>query len=283
VSYYELTVNTPASLKDALMQKFSEAGCLGAIEHDDALVAYFPDFLDIDAVTTQLSLLNDILEKAGRERDVTFRCQLIPEQDWNESWKKDFRPVDAGERFTILPAWEEKKEGRINIVIDPAMAFGTGHHETTRSCLVLMEKCEGKRKKDAFLDLGTGTGILAIAASKLGYRSVVAVDTDPLATDAARMNVSINEVPDVVVREGSLPETGETYDVIAANLISGVLVRLAGGISARLNPGGVAILSGILADQETEVIEAMEQAGLLLAEKYRDGQWTSLLVEKTMS
>ena len=281
MAYYEFTIKVPETFKDTLIHRLSEAGCLGVIENDEFLVAYFPEKLDISDVKTDLSIMKAILEKAGRSHELSYECALIPEQDWNAAWKKDFRPVDAGERFTILPPWEEKRPGRINLVIDPGMAFGTGHHETTRSCLTLMEKYATIPKKNSFLDLGTGTGILAIAASKLGYRRVIGIDTDPLAVDAARKNIETNRTPEVDIREGSLSEIDETFDVIAANLISGVLVQLAGELSAALNTGGIAILSGILSGQEGEVIEAMSAAGLRTLERYHDGKWVSLVVERS--
>jgi ribosomal protein L11 methyltransferase len=251
------------------------------IEHDEILVAYFPGKLDISNVKTDLSILKALLEKTGRSHELSYECALIPEQDWNAAWKKDFRPVDAGERFTIIPPWEGERADRINLVIDPGMAFGTGHHETTRSCLVLMEKYMTVRGKGSFLDLGTGTGILAIAASRLGYHRVVGIDTDPLAVDAARKNIEVNQTPDIDIRGGGLSEIDETFDVIAANLISGVLVQLAHDLAAHLNNSGIAILSGILSDQEKEVIEAMSAAGLKTLEHYHDGKWVSLVVERS--
>ncbi len=280
MAYYEFTITVPDTFKDTLIQRLSEAGCLGVIENDEALVAYFSKTCDLNTITNDLSLLKAILEKAGRTHKLTFDYILIPEQDWNESWKKGFQPVDAGAHFTIIPPWEKNREGRINLVIDPAMAFGTGHHETTRSCLVLMEKYAEKCGKGSFLDLGTGTGILAIAASKLGYGRVVGIDTDPLAVEAGLINIKINQVPDVEIREGSLSEIEDTYDVIAANLISGVLAQLSPAFSGRMNPGSIAILSGILIGQEDEVIAAMQHAGLRLIEQYRDGKWVSLVVEQ---
>src|SRR5574341_1090174 len=281
MAYYEFTIKIPETFKDTLIHRLSKAGCLGVIENDEFLVAYFPEKPDISDVKTDLSIMKAILEKAGRSHELSYECALIPEQDWNAAWKKDFRPVDAGERFTILPPWEEKRPGRINLVIDPGMAFGTGHHETTRSCLTLLEKYATIPEKNSFLDLGTGTGILAIAASKLGYRRVVGIDTDPLAVDAARKNIETNRTPAVDIREGSLSEIDETFDVIAANLISGVLVQLAGELSAGLNTGGIAILSGILSGQEGEVIEAMSAAGLQTLERYHDGKWVSLVVKRS--
>jgi ribosomal protein L11 methyltransferase len=229
---------------------------------------------------SELDIVQELLRNTDAGHELTFSYSLIPEQDWNESWKKGFTPLDVGERFTILPPWEKKHDDRINLVIDPGMAFGTGHHETTRSCLVLIEKYAVKSAKGRFLDLGTGTGLLAIAASKLGYKEVQAVDTDPLAIEAASMNIGLNQVANVELREGSIVEASGMFDCIAANIISGVLVLLAPHIASRLNTAGFAVLSGILSGQEGEVIEAMEKARLKLREKYRDGKWVSLVVEQ---
>jgi ribosomal protein L11 methyltransferase len=280
MAYYEFTIRISDTFKDTLIQRLSESGCLGMIENGESLVAYFPSTLDIETIKCDLSLLKMLLEKSGHSQELAYDYTIIPEKDWNETWKKGFQPVDAGEQFTILPPWEDKRKDRINIVIDPGMAFGTGHHETTRSCLVLLEKYAPQPARESFLDLGTGTGILAIAAKKLGYQRVVGIDTDSLTIQAARENIVINQVPDVEIKEGSIYELHEAFDIIAANLISGVLVLLAPGLFQRMNPGGIAILSGILNGQEDEVIQAMEQANLKLRQTYRDGKWTSLVVER---
>ena len=278
MSYYEFLIKIPDAFRDKLIQRLTDAGCLGVIEQDEAITAYFPETVDISAITDDLSLLNTLLEKSGQVRGLFFSRALIPEQDWNESWKKGFLPIDVGERFTILPPWEKMHDGRINLVIDPGMAFGTGHHETTRSCLVLMEKYADAGAKERFLDLGTGTGLLAIAASKLGFRSVIAVDTDPLSIEATHKNVELNQVTNVDIREGSVVKAPGMFDCIAANIISGVLVQLASALASYLKPGGIAVLSGILRGQENEVIEAITQVGLRLLEQYQDGKWVSLVI-----
>lgn len=280
MTYHEFTIKISDTFRDTLVRRLSEKGCLGMIEKDESLVAYFPSSLDIEAIKSDLSILTALLEKAGHAHELTCAHALIPDKDWNETWKKGFQPVEAGEQFVILPPWEEHRKDRINVVIDPGMAFGTGHHETTRSCLALMEHYAPQTTRASLLDLGTGTGILAIAASKLGYRHVLGIDTDILAIEAARKNVIINQVPDVAIREGSIYEIQEPFDVIAANLISGVLVLLASALFQRMNPGGIAIVSGILDGQEDEVIEAMERAHLKLRQTYRDGKWVSLVLEK---
>ena len=277
MSYYEFLIKIPDAFRDKLIQRLTDAGCLGVIEQDEAITAYFPETVDISAITDDLSLLNTLLEKSGQVRGLFFSRALIPEQDWNESWKKGFLPIDVGERFTILPPWEKMHDGRINLVIDPGMAFGTGHHETTRSCLVLMDAYADAGAKERFLDLGTGTGLLALAASKLGFRSVIAVDTDPLSIEAAKQNIELNHAADIELFRGSIADVEGPFDIIAANIISGALVRLAPDIASCLSPAGIAILSGILAEQANEVIAAYEQSGMTIRQLFPDGKWVSIV------
>ena len=278
--YHEFTIRIPDLFRDRLINSLTQNGCLGVIEDSDSLIAYFPATHDVDNILSELAVQKAILEKVDRGRKLTFDYNLIPDQDWNESWKKGFTPLDVGEHFTILPPWEDKRSGRINLIIDPGMAFGTSHHETTRSCLVLMEKYDGKNGKGRFLDVGTGTGLLAIAASKLGYDQVVAVDTDPLAIDASRKNLGLNHIVNVELREGSIADAPGTFDCIVANIISGVLILLAHEISSRLKPSGIAIISGILAEEADDVIKAYEQTGLKFIEDYPDDKWVSLVLQK---
>ena len=274
MAYHELKITAPPALREILITRLMSKGCLGFIDDDALLIAYFPDTIDIKEV---LSEIDGVSPKGDLDR-ISYVYFLLPDQDWNESWKKGFIPLDVGERFTILPPWERLHDNRINLIIDPGMAFGTGHHETTRSCLVLMEKYHDRFTKEKFLDVGTGTGLLAIAASKLGYRKIVAVDTDPLATEAARMNIKLNNVSNIDVRDGSIDLVSEKYDCITANILSGVLIMLAPAIAAHLNPSGVAILSGILADQADGVESAAVNAGLVVLERYPDDKWMSLVI-----
>jgi ribosomal protein L11 methyltransferase len=280
MSYYEFTIDIPSPFKEALIRWLTAVGCLGVIEQDEMVTAYFPGTVYIKTIVHELSLIKALLDASGGPEGLTFTHALIPEQDWNETWKKGFDPIDVGDHFTVLPPWEAPRKDRINLVIDPAMAFGTGHHETTRSCLELLDKYAPKVNKDRFLDLGTGTGILAIAAAKLGFRQVTGVDTDRLAVDAAKKNIELNHSGGIDIREGGIDDLGDTYDFIAANIISGVLVALAPQFASRLNPCGIAALSGILMGQDKEVIEAMAAAGLKLVERYIDGKWVSLVFSR---
>ncbi len=279
MAYIELSLYIPDEARQALASYLQEKGSLGFVEEESRMIAYFPETVLVESLVAELRLLKEVLIVAGRSGEFEFTVNTIQDQDWNESWKKGFKALDVGQRFTILPPWEKQHAGRINLVIDPGMAFGTGHHETTRSCLILMEKYDSRIAKDRFLDLGTGTGLLAIAAAKLGYREVLAVDTDPLATEATRMNARLNSVSSLDIRDGSISAVDGLFDCVTANIISGVLVLLADQIAHRLKSQGMAILSGILSEQVDEVVAAAEQASMQVKEAYPDGKWMSLVVQ----
>lgn len=280
MGYYEFTINVPDESRDALIQKISSVGCLGVIENENNIVAYFPDILGISRIIDELSLCRTILKDAGLEHDISFDYVFISERDWNESWKKKFEPIDAGECFSIIPPWENPREGRINLIIDPGMAFGTGHHETTRTCLTLIEKFARDCTKGSFLDAGTGTGILAIAASMLGFRHVTGVDIDPLAVDASQRNIKLNSLKNISIHSGTITPALGTFDFIAANLMSEILISLAHELAACLDKTGIALLSGMLTGQEDDVIETMEKQGLKFFEKHIDGRWVSVAMKK---
>jgi ribosomal protein L11 methyltransferase len=277
MAYHQFTITVPNLFKDAVVRRLMTIGSLGVIDRKDGIVAYFPDSVPLKTVQSELEIVQAILTGAGAPLVLNVEHAILPDRDWNASWKKTFKPLDVGERFTILPPWEKPRPGRTNLVIEPGMAFGTGHHETTRSCLLLMEKYSAQVSRQRFLDLGTGTGLLALAAVHLGFQEVVGADFDPLAISAARKNAGLNGVKTLTLIEGGIEEAGSDYDMIAANLISGTLVELAGGIAERMRSGAVAILSGILKGQEGEVTEAFENAGCRFREKLVDGKWVSLV------
>ncbi len=280
MGYYEFSITLPDESRDALVHRISAAGCLGVIEHETGIVAYFPDTLGISRIIDELALCDTILEDAGLEQVTSYDYVFLSERDWNESWKKKFVPIDAGECFTILPPWENRKEGRINLIIDPGMAFGTGHHETTRTCLMLIERFARNCARERFLDVGAGTGILAIAASMLGFHHVLGLDIDPLAVDASQRNIKLNNLENIVIQEGTVTPASGSFDFIAANLMSEILIRIAPDLAPCLDKAGIALLSGMLSGQEDDVIEAMEKHGLRLSEKYFDGRWVSVVMTR---
>ena len=277
MAYYELAISAPEESRDAIMNKMTEMGSTGFLEKDGKILAYFEGKADIAGVCDELSGFRDVLRSSGLDPVFSFEYSLLPEKDWNENWKKNFSPIDIGEDLTIIPSWLKKDTSRIPVIIDPGMVFGTGYHETSQTCLIIIEKISKGDQKESCLDIGTGSGILAIGAAKLGFRHVTAVDIDPMAIDAAKRNVEENGLVNVVIKEGDITAVEGSFDLIVANLLSGILVDIAPEIVSRLNPGGKAILSGMLTDQEGDVIKAYEKAGLTLSETVISGKWVTLV------
>ena len=280
MGYYEFTINAPDESREAILNKLSEMGSTGFLEQDGILLAYFEKKVDIASLCVELARFRDVLRASGLNPSFSFEYSLLPDKDWNETWKKSFAPIDIGEDLTIIPSWVKKDTDRIPVIIDPGMVFGTGYHETSQTCLALIEKISKGNRKDSCLDIGTGSGILAIGAAKLGFGHVTAVDIDPMAIDAAMRNVDENRLTNVTVREGDIHTVDGSFDLIVANLLSGILVDIAPEIVSRLNPGGTAILSGMLPGQETDVITAFEKAGLTLSETANSGKWVTLVFSR---
>jgi ribosomal protein L11 methyltransferase len=278
--YHQITITIPEQFKDPLLRKLMELGSLGSLDQGHSIAAYFPATAPLSIIVGELQVISLLVNAAEHDIPMRIEHSLLPDTDWNESWKKGFTSIDVGERFAVLPPWERPSGNRIPLIIDPGMAFGTGHHETTRSCLVLMERYADGVKKERFLDLGTGTGLLAIAARALGFRSVVGIDTDPLAIEASRGNIALNKSEGVVLIEGGIDRCEGDYDMISANLISGTLVQLAREIASRLVPAGIVIMSGILKGQDDEVVEAAKNSGLACIERLADGKWVSLVCRR---
>jgi ribosomal protein L11 methyltransferase len=208
----------------------------------------------------------------------------VPDEDWSEGWKKDFKPLDIG-RVRVRPSWIETPTpaGKVEVVLDPGMAFGTGSHATTSLCLAALSDVLGARAGASVLDVGTGSGLLAIAAHKLGAGRVVANDNDPVAVDVARENAALNGAA-VALTLDPVERIGGTFDVVVANILANVLVELAPALCAKVAPGGVLLLSGILGPQENEVRRAQVAQGLepLPGGDRRDGEWSLLALRRPM-
>ncbi len=206
----------------------------------------------------------------------------VPDEDWSEGWKKDLRPMDVG-RVRVRPSWIDAPPppGAVEVVLDPGMAFGTGSHPTTSLCLAALSDVLGSRRGASVLDVGTGSGILAIAARKLGAARVAANDEDPVAVEVARENAARNGVA-LELTGAPLEAIPGTFDVVVANILANVLVALARPLAAKLSPGGVLLLSGILGPQEDEVRRAHVAAGLapVPGGDRRDGEWSLLALER---
>jgi ribosomal protein L11 methyltransferase len=209
----------------------------------------------------------------------TFRS--VAEADWAEAWKEHLTVLHIGQHIVVRPSWLDyvPAPGDVVIQLDPGMAFGTGLHPTTQMCMVALEKW--LRPHAAVLDLGTGSAILAIAAAKLGAGQVLAVDNDPVAVETARSNVITNGVREAVrVVRGSLAEASGDYDLVVVNILASVIVRmLQEGLAARMCPGGILIIAGIIASQESEVVTALERESLAPVSRLQREDWVCLVAK----
>ncbi len=215
------------------------------------------------------------------------RAHLLRAQDWRDSWKRYFGVLRVGRRLVIVPSWMTytPRPGDLLIEIEPGMAFGTGQHPTTALCLRALEQLI--RPQMAVLDLGCGSGVLAIAAARLGAAPVLALDTDPQAVQATRQNAAANGVEALVeVREGTLGQTGvspDPFDLIVANISGLTIQRLAPAFVRALNPGGVAVASGFLDDAVQGLSRALEESGLSVQQVMVEGVWRALVAAKPSS
>ena len=251
------------------------------------LRAYFDAAPDVDKlrqnILNNLRLI-DLPDFALRR----VEASTIADQDWLSEWKKGWEPLLIGQRLVIAPSWkldQVTKTDRVIIQIDPGMAFGTGTHETTRGCLELLEHYWPLESESAsLLDVGTGTGILAIAAFKLlsdaakPNARITAFDIDPEAIEVARENAEINGVADDIEIEVNKLSSyaGQEFDVVLANLTADVIIPLAADFPAAMKPQGVLIVSGILREQGDDVIAALTAQQFELIESKPDGEWVSM-------
>jgi ribosomal protein L11 methyltransferase len=206
----------------------------------------------------------------------------VVEEDWADAWKERFYPMRVGKSIVVKPTWREFEvaPGDVILELDPGMAFGTGLHPTTQMCLLALE--ERIEPGMCVLDLGTGSGILALAAAKLGAAVVLAVDTDPVAVTAAQENVQRNGVAErVTVIRGSLDYTTDTYDLLVVNILAKVIVALAEeGLAERVKPRGQWVAAGIIEPQVGEVVAALEAAGLQVTAQRQISDWVTLIGKK---
>ncbi|HMQ30173.1 MAG TPA: 50S ribosomal protein L11 methyltransferase [Chloroflexaceae bacterium] len=328
MTWIELSVSVDSEAVEAVSEILAQYGYGGGVvvepawtpgdegpefSYDPARPALLRTYLPLDerAEDTRRRV-EQALWHLGQMRPVgPLQVRTVEEEDWANAWKQHYSILRVGERTVVVPSWlgYEEQPGEVVLRLDPGMAFGTGLHPTTQLCLRLIEAHARPGRRT--LDLGTGSGILAIAAAKLGAGPVLALDNDPVAVRVAAENVAHNGVAGVVrVAEGSLgagagmghwlsgnfgeadgraqapgdsqaePPSAqphaEPFELIAANLIARVLVILAADLAAALAPGGTLVSSGIIDSREAEVVAAFEAAGLRPLERHVEGEWVAL-------
>ncbi len=234
-----------------------------------------------DNVVFASELEQEIASRLPRAR---VRRETVENKDWMNAWREYFTPVAAGSRFLVLAPWmeeERKKATRSVIIIEPKMAFGTGHHNTTALCLAaLSDLADAGRIQPgmSFLDLGTGSGILGIACAQLGLTGL-GLDIDILAVENALENRAVNGIAEeaFAIRRGGVEEAGEKYDLIVANILAQPLKDMAPEIARRLKPGGVLVLSGLLGIQADSVAAAYAAEGLPAPRRADSYDWSALI------
>jgi len=249
------------------------------IPEQDAVIGYFPKN---DLAQDRLDQLSEKLFALETEIGIKSRiiCREIDEEDWAESWKAYFHPEKISEKIVIKPTWREyaPKPGEIILEIDPGMAFGTGAHPTTAMCIRMIEKY--LIAGNSFLDVGTGSGILMIAAAKLGAGKLAGVDNDEIAVEIAEKNLLLNGISprNFSLNIGNLADTiADRFDIVAANILSDVIVMLLDNIPKVLKKGGIFIGSGIIEENKDMVIEKMQRVGFEIVEVQITEKWACIV------
>ena len=204
----------------------------------------------------------------------------VEQEDWQNGWRKYYHPMEIGSRLAVVPSWQQYDTDRVKLILDPGLAFGTGGHETTSLCLEALD--EQVRGGERVLDIGTGSGILAIAALKLGAASAEGVDIDPVAVRTAGENAALNGVQDkLTVLVGDLSDKASgTYDIITANIVANAILSLAPAVPGLMAEGATFIASGIIDSRKDEVIAGLEKAGLSVVEVKEKRGWECIVCKK---
>jgi ribosomal protein L11 methyltransferase len=263
--------------QDMLSGIFQISGCCGIHELDDnEWLVYYPGNWTqehFQNLKSQIKAVNPYFDSKS------LKINRIPFENWNEGWKKFFKPIQPVKGIWILPPWERKpgSEEQIEIIIDPQMAFGTGHHETTSLMIEAMNETLLTGKN--ILDVGTGSGLLAILAVRLGASNVVALDNDPESINNIRHNIQLNNVENINPILGEIGMVdNQKFDVILANINFEVLSNRAAKIVSLLKKSGRIILSGILIEETERIFTRFDECGLKVLKKFEKNEWAAIVL-----
>lgn len=282
MKWVEIAVDAAPESQDAASNVLIEEGCAGtAVESGARVLGYLPvdDRLEdrLEAIRERVLRLPEFGLPLG-STDISVR--FVHDDGWATAWKRFFKPVRIG-RIVVKPSWEEYAAipGDVIIDLDPGMAFGTGYHPTTQMCLAALQ--ELIKGGETVLDVGTGSGILSIAAVKLGAAQAVGIDIDSVAVEVAEENVKRERLEDriEIVRADSPLAFEGVADIAIANIIAKTIIQMAGDLRAKLVLGGKLITSGIIAERADEVRNALLEAGIRTLEVRQDGDWAALISE----
>ena len=285
----EMTVRCAPEAADAVSYAFIQAGCGGVMISGVNPIIVQGSLPVTDELTPRLTDLQNHLDRFEEfglpplSDRITLR--YAEDEDWADAWKKYFKPLHLGKRIVVKPSWElyDPQPGELVLELDPGMAFGTGGHPTTRLCIEALE--DRVVPGDRVADIGTGSGILSIAASRLGASEVLATDIDGLPRRIARENVARNELADTVrvLEMGEFDLQASRCNVVVANIVANTIVELAPRISDRIVEGGVFIGSGIVEEHHDLVRDALKAVGLIHMETKREDIWVCLISRKWAS
>jgi len=277
-NWIRIDVNCRAEISDILAAEFAEI--FGStVEYTSGGIRIYMDSARYAVDKVRLEHIVASLSKAAGSLPIRLDISEIPDQDWSRSWKEHFKPLKIGRRFLVSPTWEKASDDpeRFVILIDPGRAFGTGHHETTRLCLEWLESCGVDSSGKSLLDIGTGSGILAIGASLLGFQTVVGIDIDHEAIEVAKENVVLNGKYEKILLFCASPEgAGGLFDIVISNIELNPLKRMSETVCAKVRDGGLLALSGILAEQADELRAVYEQRSMRLMDTKKAGEWVLL-------
>ncbi|CAM2077767.1 MULTISPECIES: 50S ribosomal protein L11 methyltransferase [Clostridia] len=257
---------------------------INVLEHKGKVAVVKAYFAEEDNIEDVLQYVNERLtelKEMGLDLgEAKVEHEKMHEEDWANTWKQYYKPSKVGEKIVVKPIWEEyeAKDGELVVDLDPGMAFGTGTHETTRMCIQALERYV--KEESTVFDVGCGSGILAIAAAKLGAKLAVGVDLDPVAVESSIENVGYNNLNNIEILHGNLVEVIDgKADIVVANILAEIICILTDDVKRVLKDGGIFITSGIIHDRVDMVCEKLEATGFEVIEKNRDGEWNCIVAK----